>query len=77
MSPETVSEKIIKEHCPCVSATHNAIVAARAWKDLPASVTAGMLTIGPRFGGAIATAAKYFKGALEVEKQHPRRTISF
>jgi ATP-citrate lyase alpha-subunit len=71
--PEYVSDfielalKTIADHGPCVSATHNTIVAARAGKDLPASVASGMLTIGPRFGGAIDDAAKYFKNALDRE----------
>ena len=52
---------IAADHGPCVSGAHNAIVASRAGKDVVASVASGMLTIGPRFGGAIDGAAKYFK----------------
>ncbi len=51
----------LADHGPCVSGAHNAIVAARAGKDLISSVASGLLTIGPRFGGAIDDAAYYFK----------------
>lgn len=57
--------KITADHGPCVSGAHNAIVTARAGKDLTASVASGILTIGPRFGGAIDGAAKYFKNAFD------------
>jgi len=53
------------DHGPAVSGAHNAIVAARAGKDLISSVASGMLTIGPRFGGAIDDAARYFKDAYD------------
>ena len=56
---------IAADHGPCVSGAHNAIVASRAGKDLVSSVASGMLTIGPRFGGAIDGAAKYFKDAYD------------
>jgi len=48
------------DHGPCVSGAHNAIVAARAGKDLVSCVASGMLTIGPRFGGAVDGAARNF-----------------
>ncbi|MGC9125440.1 MAG: citrate/2-methylcitrate synthase, partial [Caldisericaceae bacterium] len=51
----------VADHGPCVSGAHNAIVAARAGKDLVSSVASGLLTIGPRFGGAIDGAGYYFK----------------
>lgn len=57
--------KITADHGPCVSAAHNTIVTATAGKDLTAAVASGVLTIGPRFGGAIDDAAKYFKNALD------------
>ena len=44
-----------------VSGAHNAIVAARAGKDVISSLCSGLLTIGPRFGGAIDDASRYFK----------------
>ncbi len=54
---------ILADHGPAVSGAHNTIVAARAGKDLISSLVSGILTIGPRFGGAIDDAAKYFKDA--------------
>jgi len=56
---------IAADHGPCVSGAHNAIVASRAGKDLVSSLASGMLTIGPRFGGAIDDAARYFKDARD------------
>lgn len=49
------------DHGPAVSGAHNAIVAARANKDIISSLVSGLLTIGPRFGGAIDGAAQGFK----------------
>ncbi|CAN7045375.1 unnamed protein product [Brassica rapa subsp. trilocularis] len=53
------------DHGPCVSGAHNTIVTARAGKDLVSSLVSGLLTIGPRFGGAIDDAARYFKDASD------------
>jgi len=49
------------DHGPCVSGAHNTIVAARAGRDLVSSLASGLLTIGPRFGGAVDQAAINFK----------------
>ncbi len=57
--------KVAADHGPCVSGAHNAIVTARAGKDLPTAVASGILTIGPMFGGAIDGAARYFKSAYD------------
>jgi ATP-citrate lyase alpha-subunit len=51
---------ITADHGPAVSGAHNAIVAARAGKDLVSSLASGLLTIGPRFGGAVNDAAESF-----------------
>ncbi|KDD72540.1 hypothetical protein H632_c3215p1 [Helicosporidium sp. ATCC 50920] len=56
------------DHGPCVSGAHNTIVTARAGKDLISSLVSGLLTIGPRFGGAIDDAARCFKAAVEAEQ---------
>ena len=56
---------VTADHGPAVSGAHNAIVAARAGKDLISSVASGMLTIGPRFGGAIDGAAQSFSDAFD------------
>ena len=53
------------DHGPAVSGAHNAIVAARAGKDVISSLCSGLLTIGPRFGGAIDDACRYFKNAVD------------
>jgi len=55
--------KIVADHGPCVSGAHNARVASRAGKDVVSSLASGLLTIGPRFGGAIDNAARYFRDA--------------
>jgi succinyl-CoA synthetase alpha subunit len=53
------------DHGPAVSGAHNAIVTARAGKDIISALVSGLLTIGPRFGGAIDGAAQNFKRAVE------------
>lgn len=55
------------DHGPCVSGAHNTIVAARAGKDLISSLCSGLLTIGPRFGGAVDAAATNFKRACDTQ----------
>ena len=55
--------KTVADHGPAVSGANNAKVTARAGKDVISSLISGLLTIGPRFGGAIDGAAKYFKYA--------------
>ncbi len=55
--------KTVADHGPAVSGAHNAKVTARAGKTVVESLVTGLLTIGPRFGGAIDGAAKYFKYA--------------
>eukprot|EP00400_MALV-I_sp_L67-5_P000203 gene203-652_t len=54
------------DHGPAVSGAHNTIVSARAGKDLVSSLTSGLLTIGPRFGGALDDAAVMFARAAGV-----------
>jgi ATP citrate (pro-S)-lyase len=54
------------DHGPQVSGALNTIVTARAGKNLVDSLTAGLLTIGPRFGGAVnGAAAEWHKGVSE------------
>jgi succinyl-CoA synthetase alpha subunit len=57
--------KLTADHGPAVSGAHNTIVTARAGRDLMSAVAAGLLTIGPRFGGAVAGAAVQFKQARD------------
>ncbi|MCK5396704.1 MAG: ATP citrate synthase, partial [Thermoplasmata archaeon] len=58
---------VVADHGPAVSGAHNTIVTARAGKDLISSIVSGMLTIGPRFGGAIDGAAQMFSSAYDRE----------
>jgi ATP citrate (pro-S)-lyase len=60
-----MSLMVTADHGPAVSGAHNTIVATRAGKDLMSSVASGMLTIGPRFGGAIDGAAQSFSDAYD------------
>merc|ERR1712019_317407 len=54
---------VTADHGPAVSGAHNTIVASRAGKDLVSCLCSGLLTIGPRFGGALDDAAKMFSEA--------------
>jgi len=65
---------ILADHGPCVSGAHNTIVAARADKDLVSSLVSGLLTIGPRFGGAMDDAAKNFYQA-HVDQMEPAQFV--
>ena len=51
------------QFCMVTSGAHNTIVTARAGKDLVSCLVSGLLTIGPRFGGAVDDAARYFRDA--------------
>jgi succinyl-CoA synthetase alpha subunit/citrate synthase len=55
--------KLVADHGPAVAGAHNAIVTARAGKDMISALVSGLLTIGPRFGGAVNDAARFFKQA--------------
>merc|ERR1711959_146475 len=56
---------VTADHGPAVSGAHNTIVCARAGKDLISSLVSGLLTIGPRFGGALDDAAQQFSKAAD------------
>ncbi len=63
VSPETAAfvENIFElliDHGGHVSGAVNTMVTARAGKDMVASLVAGLLTVGPRFGGAVNEAAR-------------------
>ncbi|HEY0965176.1 MAG TPA: citrate/2-methylcitrate synthase [Candidatus Saccharimonadales bacterium] len=54
------------DHGPQVSGALNTIVTARAGKGLVDSLATGLLTVGPRFGGAVSDAAReWFDGVNE------------
>lgn len=57
--------KLLVDHGPQVSGAVNTIISARAGKDLVSSLAAGLLTIGPRFGGAINAAAECWLQGVE------------
>ena len=57
------------DHGPCVSGAHNSIVTSRAGKDIISCLVAGLLTIGPRFGGAIDDAARCFRAACDADQE--------
>lgn len=58
--------RLLVDHGPYVSGAVNTIITARAGKDLTSSLASGLLTIGPRFGGAInQAAANWLKGVRE------------
>ena len=63
--------KLLVDHGPYVSGAVNTMIAARAGKDLVSSLASGLLTIGPRFGGAINQAASHwFEGVSEKIAPH-------
>jgi ATP-citrate lyase alpha-subunit len=66
--------QITADHGPAVSGAHNTIVTARAGKNLIESIISGIVTIGPRFGGAVNGAAKHFTWGLENELE-PREFV--
>jgi ATP-citrate lyase alpha-subunit len=68
--------KLTADHGPAVSGAVNSIISARAGKDLMSSLASGILTIGPRFGGAISDAAKYFREALQ-KGMKPKEFITY
>ncbi len=63
VSPETAAfvENIfglLIDHAAHVTGAVNTMVTARAGKDMVSSLAAGLLTVGPRFGGAVNEAAR-------------------
>ncbi|WP_458700231.1 citrate/2-methylcitrate synthase [Sulfurospirillum sp. 1307] len=68
--------KTVADHGPAVSGAHNAKITARAGKDVVSSLISGLLTIGPRFGGAIDGAAKYFKYGYD-NNLSPKEFLSY
>ena len=62
------SMKLLVDHGPQVSGAVNTMITARAGKDLASSLASGLLTIGPRFGGAINEAATNWLEAVDSEE---------
>lgn len=59
---------LLADHGPAVSGATNTIITARAGKDILSSLLSGLLTIGPRFGGAIDGAAHEFYHAVQTHE---------
>ncbi|XWV26598.1 putative ATP-citrate synthase [Tupanvirus soda lake] len=59
---------ICADHGPCVSGAQNTMITTRAGKDLVSSLCSGLLTIGPKFGGAINEAAFRFYYGMKNKK---------
>ena len=68
--------QIIADHGPAVSGAHNTIVTARAGKGLIESLVSGLVTIGPRFGGAVNGAADHFRMGLN-RRLGPREFVEY
>ena len=56
---------ISADHGPAVSGAFGTIIGACAGIDMPQAVSAGMTMIGPRFGGAVTNAGKYFQKGVQ------------
>ena len=57
---------LLIDHGGHVSGAVNTMITARAGKDLVSSLVAGLLTVGPRFGGAVnAAAGQWLSGVAE------------
>src|SRR5438132_228558 len=53
------------DHGPCVSGALATIIGACACIGLSQAVAAGLIMIGPRFGGAVTDAGRWFKHAVD------------
>ena len=53
------------DHGPCVSGALGTIIAACAGIGMSQAVAAGLIMIGPRFGGAVTDAGRWFKHAVD------------
>lgn len=66
--------KLLVDHGPYVSGAVNTMITARAGRDLVSSLASGLLTIGPRFGGAVNGAAKIWFDSVS-NKLDPGETV--
>jgi ATP citrate (pro-S)-lyase len=65
------------DHGPQVSGALNTIVTARAGKGVVDSLAAGLLTIGPRFGGAVSDAAREWFDGVNQKKSPAEHVESY
>ncbi len=56
---------LLADHGPAVSGATNTIITSRAGNDLKSGLISWLATVGPRFGGAIDWAGKYFFEAVK------------
>jgi ATP-citrate lyase alpha-subunit len=64
------------DHGPCVSGALATILAACAGIGMPQSIAAGLIMIGPRFGGAVTDAGRWFKYAVD-QKLSPDAFLAY
>lgn len=57
--------RLLVDHGPYVSGAVNTMITARAGRDMVSALASGLLTIGPRFGGAVNAAAKIWFEAVQ------------
>lgn len=67
--------RLLADHGPYVAGAVNTIMTARAGKDLASGLSAGLLTVGPRFGGAVNGAAKAWLNGVSQDKP-PKRFVT-
>lgn len=65
------------DHGPQVSGALNTIITARAGKGVVDSLSAGLMTIGPRFGGAVSDAANEWFHGVHTEKNPAEHVESY
>ncbi|MDP3948938.1 MAG: citrate/2-methylcitrate synthase [bacterium] len=65
---------LLIDHGGEVSGAVNTMITARAGKDLVSSLASGLLTIGPRFGGAVNAAAKVWLDGVS-GKRNPAEMV--
>ena len=65
---------LLIDHGGEVSGAVNTMITARAGKDLVSSLASGLLTIGPRFGGAVNAAAKVWLDGVS-RKMNPAEMV--
>lgn len=64
------------DHGPSVSGALSTIIAACAGIPMAQAVAAGMIMIGPRFGGAVTDAGRWFKHAVD-NKMQPEAFLDY
>ena len=60
--------ELLIDHGGAVSGAVNTMVTARAGKDMVSSLAAGLLTVGPRFGGAVNESARAWLSGVASKK---------